>query len=338
MIFTEADQLRRWHWPLEKEEISLADLIYFQNGAYLPHTQAVVNVDSALAGRGMGVFEGIRGYWNDEEEELYLFRLQEHFERQLRSAKIARMRIPYTVSELVDIACEVVRRNGFREDVHMRPLAYKASEQITSKALVMTALEDGYAISVNPMGRYMDVKTGIRCAISSWRRVDDNMAPARAKITGIYINSALAKTEAVERGYDECIFLNAAGKVAEGSGENLFLVKDGKLITPSADQNILEGITRRTVIELVAQEWGREVEQRAVDRTELYVADEVFLTGSGAEITPVIEIDERSIGDGTIGSLTSKLQHLYSDVIHGKRKEYFSWLTPCYKVAKAAIV
>lgn len=309
------------------------ELIYFFNGQYVPRDQAVVNVDAALAGRGIGVFEGIRGYWNEEKKEIYLFRLKEHFERQNNSAKITYIHIPYTVEELCKIAAEVVRRNHFREDVHMRPLAYKSSEQITSKSLVLTSLEDGYAISVNPMGRYLDVKKGIRCCVSSWRRVDDNGAPARAKITGIYINSALAKTEAVENGYDECIFLNSEGKVAEGSAENLFLMINGQLVTPSTNQSILEGITRRTIIELVKQEWGMDVVERAIERTELYTADECFLTGSGAEVTPVVSVDSRPIGNGGVGAFTSKLQQLYHDVVRGRVPKYHHWLTPCYHSA-----
>jgi branched-chain amino acid aminotransferase len=203
---------------------------------------------------------------------------------------------------------ELVDKNGYREDVYVRPLAYKSSQAVGVR---LHDLEDDFIIFVTPFGDYLDVTKGIKCCVSSWRRIDDNMIPPRAKITGLYVNSALAKTEAFENGFDEAILLTQDGHVSEGSGENIFLVMDGRLVTPPTSDNILVGITRETVIKLAQQELGIETIERPIDRSELYVADECFLTGTAAHVTPVIEIDHRKVGSGKVGEITAKLQNLY---------------------------
>jgi branched-chain amino acid aminotransferase len=206
---------------------------------------------------------------------------------------------------------ELVRKNGFRQDAYIRPIAFKSSEEIGVR---LHNLNDSFAIYVTPFGSYVDIERGIRCMVSSWRRIDDNVAPARAKITGIYVNSALAKTEAMENGFDEAIMLSQDGHVCEGSAENLFIVRANRVYTPPAQDNILEGITRENVI----------------DRSELYVADEVFLCGTGAQIAPVIEVDHRAIGSGQVGPIASRLQALYFDIVRGRNPKYADWLTPVY--------
>jgi len=276
---------------------------------------------------GTGCFEGIRGYWNAEKEELYLFRIREHFERWHRSCQILNFNLPYTVDELIEISRELVRRNEQRENIYLRPFAYKADELIGVR---LHDLRDSFVIYSVPMGDYIPIDGGLRCAVSSWRRVDDNMIPARAKVSGAYVNSALAKTEAQLNGFDEAILLTAEGHVSEGSAENIFLVIGGELVTPAPSENILLGITRDTVMKLAQREMGRITRERQVDRTELYIADECFLCGTGAQIAPVIEIDHRKIGNGKIGPVSAEIQRIYFDVVRGRRTEYLDWCTPVY--------
>ncbi len=303
--------------------MSTQSFAYFE-GRIVPLEEAKVSVVTHAFNYGTGCFEGIRGYWNEDEQEVFVFRLAEHFERLRDSAKILRMDISESTQELCDIARELVHRSGFQEDCYLRPIVYKKDEKVGVR---LNGLSAGLTIFVVPFGAYVDVDNGIRCAVSSWRRMDDNMAPARGKVTGIYVNSALAKTEAEENGFDEAIMLTHDGHVSEGSAENIFLVRHGKLITPSVSENILEGITRATVIELARREMGVETVERTVDRSELYVADEVFLVGTGAQISPVIEIDRRPVGKGQIGSVTKQLQSLYFDAVRGKLLRYRHWCT-----------
>lgn len=314
--------------------MSYQSLTYFHNGRFVDSSEATVSVDSAVVGRGLGVFEGIRGYWNPSREELYLFRLEEHFERQLRSARTVNIRIPYTVAELCELSAELVRRNGFRQDVFIRPLAYKSGEDITAGALFAPGTNDGYTISIAPFTPPENEGAGLRCMVSSWRRPEDNAIPARAKVTGAYVNASLARTEALENGYDECILLNSEGKVSEGSVVNLFLVVDGVLVTPPVGQSILEGITRRTVIELARESLGLRVQERPVARSELYTADECFITGSGDEVRPVRAIDNRSLGESSPGPLTSRIRRAFSEMVSGEaypaRWAGEHWLQPCY--------
>jgi len=243
------------------------------------------------------------------------------------SVKVLKLKIPISLDELCTTSIELIRRNNFRQDVYIRPIAFKSSEEIGVR---LHNLKDSFAIYVTPFGNYVDVERGIRCMVSSWRRVDDNAAPARAKITGIYVNSALAKTEAMENGFDEAIMLTHDGHVCEGSAENIFLVRDGKVFTPPTSDNILEGLTRLAMIELLRAELDLEVVERSIDRSELYIADEIFLCGTGAQISPVVDVDRRPIGDGQVGPVVDRLQKLYFEIVRGRSSKYRSWLTPVY--------
>jgi len=276
---------------------------------------------------GTGVFEGIRGYWSPEHEQLFVLKLREHFRRMQNSVKVLKLKIPMNLDELCETSIELVRRNNFRQDVYIRPFAFKSSEEIGVR---LHNLKDSFAIYVTPFGNYVEVDGGIRCMVSSWRRIDDNAAPARAKITGIYVNSALAKTEAMENGFDEAIMLAQDGHVCEGSAENIFLLRDGKAFTPPSSDNILEGLTRLAMIELLRKELDMEVVERSIDRSELYIADEIFLCGTGAQISPVIDVDRRPVGDGKVGPVVGQLQKLYFDIVRGRNNKYRSWLTPVY--------
>ncbi len=276
---------------------------------------------------GTGCFEGIRAYWNDSQQQLYLFRVQEHYERLRQSTRILKIALPLGTDELTAVTADLLGRNQFRSDVYIRPLAYKSTEDIGVR---LHNLEDAFLIYAQPFGNYIEAARGARCMVSSWRRVDDNTAPARAKITGTYVNSALAKTEAYENGFDEAIVLGQDGHVCEGSAENLFMVRKGTLITPPVYDNILEGITRATVMQLWAEDLGLPVLERSIDRTELYVADEVLLCGTGAQLSPVIEIDHRPVGDGEIGPYSRQLQRLYSQLVRGQVEKYREWCLPVY--------
>jgi branched-chain amino acid aminotransferase len=295
----------------------------FLNGGFVTGDQARVGIMTHALSYGTGVFEGIRGYWNDRLRDVYLFRAREHFERMHRSCRIMQIALPYGADELVEIAVELVRRNGLRENVYFRPFAYKADEIIGVR---LHGLRDDFAMTCVPMGDYV-ATTGLRCAVSSWRRIDDNMIPARAKISGAYVNSALAKSEAQRSGFD---MLTAEGHVSEGSAENLFLVMNGELVTPPPSENILLGITRDTIIKLAARELDRITRERVIDRTELYCADEVILCGTGAQIAPVVEIDHRPVGDGKVGPVGAAIQRIYGEVVRGERPEYARWCGPVY--------
>ncbi|MBI2864717.1 MAG: branched-chain amino acid transaminase [Chloroflexi bacterium] len=302
----------------------MAPYAYFQK-KFVPLEEAKVGVMTHAFNYGTGAFEGIRGNWNAEENLLYIFRAKEHFERLTRSCRVLKIDLPYTIDELVKITVDLMAMNGYTEDVYIRPLAYKSSEVVGVR---LHDLESDLLIFTTPFGAYLDVAKGARCGTSSWRRVDDNCIPARAKVTGSYINSALAKTEAHDNGFDEAIVLTHDGHVSEGSGENVFMVEKGRLVTPPSHDNILVGITRDTVIELARNELGIETVERSIDRTELYIADEVLMTGTAAHVTPITEIDHRKIGSGTPGSLSTKLQKLYFDVVQGKNKKYIDWCIP----------
>ncbi len=243
-----------------------------------------------------------------------------------------RIEFPYSNEELHSLTTKLVEMCGYREDVYVRPLAYKSSEVLGVR---LHDLEDGFLVFVAPFGPYLDIEKGARCCTSSWRRVEDTSIPARAKITGIYANSALAKTEAHLNGFDEAIMLDERGHVSEGSGENIFIVEGDRLVTPPPSSNILVGITRDTVMALARQELGMETVERDIDRSELYVGEECFMTGTAAHVTPVVELDHRPIGDGKMGPVTKRLVQLYFDVITGRNPKYASWCTPCYSRVKA---
>lgn len=300
----------------------------FFQGEIRPLEEAKVSVMTSSFNYGTAVFEGIRAFWNAEEEELFVFRMPEHYARLRRSAQILFIDVPYDVEDLCRLTVELLRREGFREDVYIRALAYKSSEEIGVR---LHNLQSDLTIFALPFQHYLP-EGGIRALVSSWRRVEDNAIPARAKIAGAYVNSALAKTEAFLAGLDEAIVLNEDGQVAEGSAENIFIVRDGLLITPPVTANILEGITRDTVMTL-ARDLGLSVVERAVDRTELYVAEEVFLTGTAAGLAPVVEIEGRRIGRGVPGPIFYQLRDLYERVVRGKESKYRGWCTPVYALA-----
>ena len=299
---------------------------FFQK-QFMPLAEAKVGILTHALHYGTACFEGIRGNWNDEQEQLFLFRIKDHYDRMLKGCRILKIDIPYSADDMCQLTVKLVVKSGYSEDVYIRPLAYKSAEAIGVR---LHDLENDFLIIVATLPAYLDADEGVRCCTSSWRRVDDTMIPARGKITGIYVNSALAKTEANERGFDEAILLNHDGHVSEGSGENIFFVLEGKLVTPPSSDNILMGITRDTVMQLARNEMGIETVEMSVDRTELYLADEVFFTGTAAHISPVIEIDHRPVGNGKAGKVTKELQRLYFDVIKGKNPKYINWCTPAY--------
>jgi branched-chain amino acid aminotransferase len=279
---------------------------------------------------GTGVFEGIRAYWNESKGTLQVLKLREHYERFEKSCRILHVEMPYTVDELCDITLEILRRNAPREDTYVRPLAYKCIESVG----VNLRGESELSIFTAPMGNYVEL-TGLRCAVSSWRRTADNAIPARAKCTGSYVNTALAVDAAHRAGYDDAIFLTQTGFVSEASAANIFLFRKGGLVTPPATADILEGITRDVVMELAEKELGMPTDKRDVGRTELYVADEVFLTGTGFQIAPVTEIDDRPIGTGEVGPIADRLQELYFAAARGENSNYADW-TVAVEVAEKA--
>jgi len=297
------------------------------NGRFMPIEEATISIATHAFNYGTGCFEGIRGYWNPEHEEVYLVKLHHHFRRLLNSCRLFRIDIGRSVEELCEIAVELVRRGGYHEDVYVRPIAYKSSPVIRVGLL---NLEDAFCCYTAPMGDYHDIEHGLSVTVSGWRRNDDNAIPARAKATGGYLNAALAIADAQDAGFDEAILLTQDGHVSEASSANLFLVMNGRLITPEVSDDILVGITRGALIEL-ALKLGIRVEERRVDRTELYVADEVFLCGTGAQISPVTSIDHRTIGKGEVGAITAKVARTYFDAVHGRAPEYRSWVLPVYK-------
>lgn len=298
-------------------------LTVYSNGRYCRYDEARLGLMTHAFQYGTSCFEGIRGFWSGEESTLFLFRLEPHMERLQTSAKILQIALPADVAGLCDIVEELCARNGFREDVHVRPFAYKATESVGVR---LHGLQDGFAMVAIPYSSYFDANNGLKTCVSSWRRIDDAIAPARAKINGVYINSALAKSEALQNGFDEAIMLSQDGHVAEGSAENIFLVRDGALLTPDVSCNILEGITRDTIMLLARRELGIDVVERAIDHSELYAADEVFLTGSAAGIAWVKSVDHRVAGNGTIGPITAQLAAMYEAIIRGREPRYRSWL------------
>lgn len=303
-----------------------SDLVVYLNGEFMPANEAHVGIATHALSYGTGCFEGIRAYYNSERDQLYVFRALEHFQRLANSCRIMNIQLSHTPEELVELLVELIRRNGLRENCYIRPFAYKADEIIGVK---LNGLRDDFTMFNVPMGDYI-ATDGLRCIVSSWRRIDDNMIPARAKVSGAYVNSAFAKSEALMSGFDEAIMLTQEGHVSEGSAENIFLLTDGGLVTPPPSENILLGITRDSVIELARREFETLTRERVIDRTELYTASEIFLTGTGAQIAPVIEVDHRPVGTGKLGAFSEKLCDLYRDVTRGRRSEYMSWLTPVY--------
>ena len=302
-----------------------SELHAFFKGKIVPISEARVSVMTHALHYGTGVFEGIRGNWNEEKGTVYIFRLREHYERLLRGCRILMLDIPYTAEQLSDITVDLVERNGHQQDIYIRPLAYKSAELVAN--LKLQDLASDFTLITVPFGSYLGGADVLRCCTSSWRRTDDTMIPTRIKSSGNYVNSILAKTEATLAGFDEAILLNQDGHVCEGSGENVFMVSGGRLVTPILEDNPLPGITRESIIQVARNELGLEVVERSVGRSELYLAEEIFLTGTAAHLTPVVELDSRPIANREPGPITTKLQKMYFDIVAGRNPKYLHWCT-----------
>jgi len=319
--------------PSRRENIvTLPNYAYFE-GKIVPYAEAKVGVMTHALNYGTGAFGGVRAYWNSDEEQLFIFRPIDHFIRVLNSAKLLFAEFDHTPEDLRDITLELLRREGYKEDVYIRPLVYKADEIIGVR---LHGLRDEITIFAVPFTRYIEKDEGAHVTVSSWRRVDDNAVPARGKITGSYVNSAFIKTDALVAGFDEALVLTNEGHVSEGSAENVFMVRGGVLITPPVTENILEGITRRTIMDLASDELGIEVMERQIDRTEVYLCEEFFMTGTAAQVTAITMVDYRAIGDGEMGPITTQLRMLYHDVVRGKMPKYRHWNEPVYAKEPAA--
>ena len=299
---------------------------YFE-GKFVPFTEAKVSIMTHAFNYGTGVFEGIRAYWNDPHAQLFVVRLRDHYRRLLQSTKVLRMQLSLDAEQMSDLTVELLRREGYREDVYIRPLAYKANEVIGVR---LHNLTDEFAVFATPFGKYIEQQEGAKVCFSSWRRNDDNAIPPRGKVTGAYVNSALIKSEAMLNGFDEAIVLNADGHVSEGSAENFFIVRGGKLVTTPVTANILEGITRQAIIDLAKVELGLDTVERQIDRSEVYIADEAFFCGTGVEVTPIGSVDHIQLGNCGIGPITRKIMDLYQKLVHGDEPKYRHWLTPVY--------
>jgi branched-chain amino acid aminotransferase len=304
----------------------LPNFAYFE-GKIVPYSEAKVGVATHALNYGTGAFAGVRAYWNDDQQQLFIFRPHDHFKRFLNSAKLLRMDLGVDHQQLTEITVELLRKEGHKQDVYIRPLAYKADETIGVR---LHDLRDAFTIFSLPFGLYVKNDADAHVTFSSWRRIDDNAIPARGKICGAYVNSSLAKTDAALSGYDEALVLTQAGHISEGSAMNFFMMRDGLLVTPPITDNILEGITRRTVITLAEEELNLQVVERQIDRTEVYLADEVLLTGTAAQITAVTKVEHRKIGTGKIGPVAEKLRALFADIVRGKVDKYKHWNHPVY--------
>ena len=304
----------------------MTEYVYL-NGEYVDIAKASIPVRTHAFLYGTAVFEGIRAYWNEEEKQLYVFRAKEHYERLQRSAKIMYMESPHTVEEYCKITVDLMKKNNYKEDAYMRPTLYKSAQKVGPG---LFDNPDSFMIISNKMGDYIDTSKGLSVCVSSWRRNSDNAIPPRAKVAGSYANAALIKTDAHNAGFDDAVVLDEQGQVTEGSAMNLFLIQNGKLVTTMKTDNILVGVTRNTIIELAKDVLGLEVEERAIDRTELYISDEAFYCGTGAQVSPIVEIDHRKLGDGNVGPIAKELQKLYFDVVKGKVPKYKKWCMPVY--------
>jgi branched-chain amino acid aminotransferase len=300
------------------------DIVYF-GGEFVDRAEAKVPITTHAFNYGTGCFEGIRAYWSKEHEQLYVIRLEQHTTRMLRSAQILHLEPDpeLTAARLGEIVTELLARNGYQEDAYVRPIIYKGGQTIQVK---MAGIPTEFCCYTLPFGDYLDIRKGLRLVTSSWRRIDDNAIPARAKPIGAYLNAALAADEARVRGYDEALMLTGDGHVAEASSANIFMVQDGVVITPPVTEDLLVGVTRDCVISMV-RKLGRDLEERRVDRSELLCADEAFLCGTGVQIAPVTSIDDRDVGSGRLGPVTKELQDWYLQIVRGQVADFPSWRT-----------
>jgi branched-chain amino acid aminotransferase len=302
---------------------SLDDLVCYFEGDWVPMRDAKVSVMTHAFMYGTATFEGIRAYWNADQERLYGLKLRDHVERIRQSCRILLMKDVPSVDELTRLIVETVRRNAFREDVYIRPSFYKSTRAIGVR---LHELDNELYIIALPFGNYIDTESGVRVMTSSWRRNADDALPARGKIVGGYVNMAFQKSEAELNGFDEAIVLTSDSHVNEASAANVFVVRDGIALTPPVSDDLLEGVTRKALLELLANE-GIPTEIRSIDRSELYVADEAFLCGTGVQVSPIIEIDHRPLGSGQIGPIGRLVRDRYFDAVRGKLPEYSHWLT-----------
>ena len=303
----------------------MSSSLAFFKGKILPIEEAQVNVMTHALHYGTAVFEGIRGNWNQDQKELYVFRMQEHYERMKQGCSMLMLDIPYSVEELCQITLELIKKCGYQEDLYIRPLAYKSDELVAN--LKLQEIGSDFTLIMVPFGQYLETDGALNCCTSSWRRVDDTNVPPRLKISGTYVNGILAKTEATLAGFDEAIMLTQDGFVSEGSGENIFVVADNHIYTPPVSDSNLAGITRDSAIQIARSNLGLEIIERRIRRSELYLADEVFLTGTAAHIQGIGRLDNRIIGDGNKGLITSKIDEIYQQAIRGNHKDYTHWCT-----------
>ena len=302
----------------------------FFGGRIVPYSEAKVGILTHALNYGTAVFGGLRAYWNDDEKQLFIFRPVDHFKRFLQSAQLLCMELPYSAEEFTTHLTELMRKEGHREDCYIRPLAYFDDEIIGVR---LHDVHPAVSIVAIPFGRYGTNEDGMHVTVSSWRRVDDNIIPARGKIAGAYVNSAFAKTDANRAGFDEVIVLNQDGHVSEGSAANIFLYRNGEWATPPITDNVLEGITRRTIIQLMRDELNMKIVERTIDRTEVYLADEMFFSGTGVQISAITRVDFRKVGTGQLGPSTIALRKIFADLVHGRLAKYRHWCHPVYESA-----
>jgi branched-chain amino acid aminotransferase len=295
----------------------------FFEGDFVPSDQATVNIATHALQYGTGCFGGIRGYVDRDGSTINIFRLPEHTKRLLQSARLLRAEVEYDADDIAGILTDLIRKNAPKQNVYIRPFIYKAELALAPR---LTGLRSALAIYMIALDDYLDLSTPVNLMVSSWQRIEDGIIPSRGKVTGAYINSSLAKDQAEEAGYDDAIMLNQNGKVAEASGANVFIVRNGALITPPVTEDILEGITRRSLMEF-ARDAGIPVVERSIDRSELYIADEAFLCGTGVQVAAIGSIDGRPIGDGKPGPITAKLQSIYFSLVRGEDSPYRHYLT-----------
>lgn len=294
---------------------------YFE-GKIVPWSEAKINIATHGFLYGTTVFSGMRAYWNEEKQRLFVFRPFDHFKRLLNSARMMAMSIPFDEESLIQLTLDLLRTDNWQQDVYLRPTIYKADMGIGVR---LHNLKDEFSMFVLAFDKYVKNDDNAHVTISSWRRIDDNVIPARGKVSGAYANSALAKTDANLSGFDEAIVLDSHGHVSEGSAMNIFIMRDGVLVTPPITDNILEGITRRSVIELAQKELGLEVVERSIDRTEVFIADEIFMTGTAAQVVAVTKVDHRPVGSGSMGPVTAKLRAMFDDIVRARNPRYLHW-------------
>lgn len=296
----------------------------FFEGKIVPFSEAKISVATHAFNYGTSVFGGMRAYWNDERKKLYSFRPWDHFHRLLHSARLLCMEVSYDEESLIQIMFDLLHAEQWTQDIYLRPTFYKSDMGIGVR---LHDLKDDLTMWSLPFQKYIKNDTNAHVTISSWRRIDDNVIPARGKISGAYVNSALIKTDAARSGFDEALVLDQNGHVSEGSAMNVFMVRDGVVVTPPVSENILEGITRRSVMELIRNEIGLPIAERPIDRTETTICDEFFMTGTAAQVVAVTRVDHRPVGKGTMGPVVSKIRELFEDVVRGRNEKYKHWVT-----------